>query len=119
MVEIEAQEASCDHEVEAKDEPRSEYSEATVEKAAALLRAAGDPARLRLLESLIDREVCVSELAASSGELMSTISQRLRLLRVEGLVNRRRDGRHMYYSLTDHHVVDLVKTVLAHAGEDG
>ncbi|MBT8495789.1 MAG: metalloregulator ArsR/SmtB family transcription factor [Deltaproteobacteria bacterium] len=84
-----------------------------------MLRAAGEPSRLRLLERLMGREVCVSELAASSGELMSTISQRLRLLRTEGLVRRRRDGRHMYYSLTDHHVVDLVKTVLEHAAEDG
>ena len=82
-----------------------------------LFRALGDEARLRTLEMLIDREVCVSEIAEATGEQLSTVSHRLRLLRSEGLVERRREGRHIYYSLADRHVYELVQNALEHASE--
>lgn len=63
-----------------------------VERASALFRALGDPERLRLLHRLAATgESCVSELQLD-GEGMSTISQRLRLLRTERLVTRERRG---------------------------
>ncbi|AKF11418.1 ArsR/SmtB family transcription factor [Sandaracinus amylolyticus] len=86
-------------------------------RAAALFRACGDPERLRLLERLSQGEFCVSELAAESGEGLSTVSQRLRLLRTEGLVSRRREGKHIYYALSDQHVADLIQSALEHALE--
>ena len=96
----------------------SDLPDSAFERAASLFRAAGDPARLRLLETLSREECCVSALAEASGEGMSTVSQRLRLLRAEGLVRRRRDGRHMYYSLADDHVAALIRNALEHATED-
>lgn len=42
---------------------------------------------------------------------------RLRVLRDEGLIARRRDGNHIYYALADRHVADLIRNALAHAGE--
>lgn len=95
--------------------PRS--SPAVVARAAAIFRAAGDPARLALLERLGHGEACVSELAAESGEALSTVSQRLRLLRNERLVSRRRDGKHIHYTLADEHISALVRSVLEHARE--
>jgi DNA-binding transcriptional ArsR family regulator len=92
-------------------------SEEAFGKAAAIFRAAGDVPRLRLLAHLAESEWCVSELAESLGEALSTVSQRLRLLRVEGLVKRRRDGRHIYYTLTDRHVAELIGNALEHARE--
>lgn len=86
-------------------------------RAAALFRACGDPERLRTLERLSHGELCVSELAAESREGLSTVSQRLRLLRSEGLVSRRRDGKHIYYALADGHVADLIKSALEHAAD--
>ena len=59
----------------------------------------------------------MSELVDASGEKFSTVSQRLRLLRGEGLVLRRRAGTHLYYALSDRHVVDLIQNALAHAAE--
>jgi ArsR family transcriptional regulator len=41
----------------------------------------------------------------------------LRILRSEGLVVRRRDGSHVYYTLADDHVKSLVSNALAHADE--
>ena len=90
---------------------------AIVEHAATLFRTVGEPARLRLLERLSWGEYCVSELAAGTGDQLSTISERLRVLRAAGLVRRRRQGRHIYYSLADRHVVELIRSALEHASE--
>ena len=86
-----------------------------LERAAAIFRALGDAARLRLLAQLAAGERCVSDLAA--GEGLSTVSQRLRLLRAEGLVQRRRQGKHIYYALSDAHVALLLTNALEHAAE--
>jgi DNA-binding transcriptional ArsR family regulator len=94
-----------------------EWPRAALERAANLFRAMGDAMRLRTLQLLDGRECCVGELVAASGEKFSTVSQRLRLLRNEGLVVRRREGTHLYYSLADRHVTDLLQNALAHAVE--
>ena len=86
-------------------------------RAAALFRAAGDVARLRLLHTLAHGEWCVSELAADAGTKLSTLSQQLRVLYAERIVERRRDGKHVYYRLADDHVRDLLAAALDHAGE--
>lgn len=88
-----------------------------LEVAARLFRAIGDTPRLRLLALLAQGEACVTELAATEGENISTISQRLRVLRSEHLVVRKRRGKHINYGLADQHVMDLVFNALAHASE--
>lgn len=89
----------------------------SLERAASLFRAMGDAARLRILYLLLRGEVCAGEIVTATGEKFSTVSQRLRILRSEGLVSRRRDGSHIYYTLADAHVKNLVSNALAHAGE--
>lgn len=86
-----------------------------LERAADLFRALGDTGRLALLEKLTRGEFCVGELAESSGEALSTVSQRLRRLRGDALVRRRRDGKHIYYTVADEHVAQLIRTALDHA----
>lgn len=90
-----------------------------VQRAAALFRAIGDGARLALLDRLAGGEHCVTELAEATGEGLSTISERLKVLRAEGLVARRRDGKHIYYALADGHVADLIRSALEHVTEHG
>lgn len=90
----------------------------TADRAARILRAMGDPARVRLLAELAAGPRCVTELAEASGDGLPVVSQRLRVLRTEGLVQSQRDGKHVLYSLEDAHVLQLLVTVLAHAGED-
>jgi ArsR family transcriptional regulator len=88
-----------------------------LERAAEILRAMGDAPRLRILDLLKRQELCVTEIVAAVGEKFTTVSQRLRLLRSEGLIVRRRAGNHIYYALADRHVVDLILNALAHAKE--
>jgi ArsR family transcriptional regulator len=77
----------------------------------------GDAPRLRILELLKKGELCVTEIVAAVNDKFSTVSQRLRILRGEGLIARRREGNHLYYALADQHVADLIRNALAHARE--
>lgn len=91
--------------------------DAALERTSRLFRAIGEPSRLRLLSRLAQGEMSVSELAGAEHESLSTISQRLRVLRSENLIIRRRRGKHISYALADQHVMDLVFNALAHAAE--
>lgn len=78
------------------------------------MRALGSPARLRLLVALIDGDKKVEGLSDAAGLEQSATSHHLRLLRSLRLVKVRRDGRHRWYSLYDHHVRDLLAAVRHH-----
>lgn len=93
------------------------FSPASFEQAAALFRAVGDPARLRLLHLLESGESCVSELAELTETKLSTLSQQLKILHGERLVKKRRDGKHIFYSLADEHIRELTHAALEHASE--
>jgi ArsR family transcriptional regulator len=82
-----------------------------------LFRALGDEQRLRTLELLTRGEACVSEIAATLDEPLSTVSHRMRLLETAELVRKRREGRHVHYALADEHVLHLVRDALDHAME--
>lgn len=96
---------------------RAPVTDAQLERAAAIFRAAGDISRLKLLDRLCGGEWCVTELAEAAGVGLSTVSQQLRLLRAERIVTRRRAGKHIFYSLADAHVIDLLQSAIDHAGE--
>jgi ArsR family transcriptional regulator len=106
----------CDNHEHAQVRSLNSVDDETLEKAARIFRALGDPSRLRLLAILSENEACVSEL--SDRDQLSTVSQRLRTLRSENLVSRKRNGKHIIYGLADDHVVDMIRNALAHAGED-
>ena len=77
----------------------------------------GDPPRLRLLEMLSRGRWCVTEIVQTMGEKFSTVSQRLRVLRDQRLIARHRERSHVFYTLADRHVADLIHNALAHAAE--
>ena len=89
----------------------------SLERASRLFKAIGEAPRLRLLTLLARGEVSVTELAEAEGESLSTISQRLRVLRNENIVLARRQGKQVNYALADQHVMDLVFNALAHVSE--
>jgi ArsR family transcriptional regulator, lead/cadmium/zinc/bismuth-responsive transcriptional repressor len=77
-----------------------------------------DPSRLRLLSTLAQQELCVCDLAAVVKMGESAVSHQLRVLRSQRLVNYRREGRNIYYSLADSHVMNLYAEVAAHLEEN-
>ena len=92
-------------------------SEGKLTRAARMGSAMGEPGRLRLLALLLDGRHCVSELTAETGDSTSLVSQRLKVLADADLLNRDREGKHVYYSLADDHVRILVSNLLSHADD--
>jgi DNA-binding transcriptional ArsR family regulator len=76
-----------------------------------------DPNRLRLLSILVGQETCVCDLAAVLQMTESAVSHQLKALRSMHLVNYRREGRNIYYSLADSHIVNLYREVAEHLDE--
>ncbi|MGJ5675392.1 MAG: ArsR/SmtB family transcription factor [Nostochopsis sp.] len=74
----------------------------------------GDANRLRILSLLAEKEFCVSDLAATLEMTESAVSHQLRNLRVMRLVNYRKQGRRVFYSLHDNHVLHLYQAVAEH-----
>lgn len=73
-----------------------------------------NPTRLRLVEALSQRELCVCDLAAIAGVSQSAVSHHLRQLRQLRIVRYRKDGRMAYYRLDDEHVATLLLTGIDH-----
>lgn len=73
-----------------------------------------DPTRLRILSALARQELCVCDLAAGLKIGESAVSHQLRILRAMRLVKYRKEGRNVYYSLADNHVMNLYQEVAAH-----
>ena len=82
-------------------------------------KALGDVTRVRMLDALARTELCVGDLAELVGLSESAVSHQLRLLRSMRLVRARRDGRLVYYSLDDDHIVGLFAQGLEHVQERG
>ena len=76
-----------------------------------------DPNRLRLLSALANRELCVCDLAAGLKMGESAVSHQLRILKAMRLVKYRKEGRNVYYSLADSHVINFYREVAEHLDE--
>lgn len=81
--------------------------------------ALADSNRAKILHSLLERELCVCDIACVVGTSESAISQHLRILRILRLVNQRKEGRMMYYSLADDHIRQLLAICLEHTRHTG
>lgn len=90
---------------------------ATVEVLAETFRVLGDPTRVRILDALARGELCVCDLASLVGMSESAVSHQLRLLRTMRLVRPRRAGRQVFYSVDDHHILELLALAGTHVQE--
>jgi DNA-binding transcriptional ArsR family regulator len=80
-------------------------------RVAAVLKAMANPHRLFILCRLYEKEATVSELETLVGASQPMISQHLTRMRLEGLVDSRREGNYVYYSIVDPHVKVLIEAL--------
>lgn len=90
-----------------------------IDQQAALLRALGHPARLRIIQFLSQGEGCagkdcvgercVCEMIPALGMEQSSVSKHLAILRERGVVESRREGTRIFYSLVDKRVLDIMR----------
>ena len=75
---------------------------------AELFKVFGDSTRIRILFVLFEAEVCVCDLAEVLHMTQSAVSHQLRILKQAKLVNARREGKSVFYSLADDHVRTII-----------
>lgn len=80
------------------------------EKVVGLFHLLSNKVRFRIVCTLLHGEACVQEIAeVVSGGQMSNISQQLRMLRLAGVVEKRRDGKQILYRIEDDRVRELIE----------
>lgn len=84
------------------------------QKLSSFFKVIGDETRVKIIYALSKREMCVSEISQILGISQSAISHQLKQLRMEGQVKSKRNGKNIYYSLDDEHIVDILNQSLTH-----
>ncbi len=82
-----------------------------------LYKALSDPTRLRILFALDAAEMCVCDISALLEMTQSAISHQLRILKQARLVKSRKEGKMVFYSLSDLHVAAIIEQGLRHVHE--
>ncbi|MCI0490503.1 MAG: metalloregulator ArsR/SmtB family transcription factor [Blastocatellia bacterium] len=96
---------------------RKELTEEVLELIAARFRVLAEPMRLRILHTLGEEEVSVTELVEATGAGQANISKHLALLLEAGLVARRKEGLNVFYRVADATIFDLCEAVCTSLGE--
>ena len=86
-------------------------------RVADLFKALSDPTRVRMIGLLAHAEMCVGDLCRVLGMSQPAISHHLRVLRSAHLVNSRKQGQHVLYTLSDDHIHSLFDQSLTHVQE--
>lgn len=94
--------------------PLDEHTAAHV---AELFRAFSDTSRVRILHAILESEMNISALAELVGISESAVSHHMRGLRQMHIVRARRDGKEVFYSVVDPHIVALFQQGIRHIQE--
>ena len=84
---------------------------------AELFKIFGDSTRIKILNVLLNKELCVGEIASNLNISQSAISHQLRILKTSKLVKYKKNGNQIYYSLDDDHVEKIFKMGCEHIDE--
>ena len=90
---------------------REKPKQALFEQLAVIARALGSAARLELLDFLAQGERNVEELAEAASLSLANTSKHLQHLKAAGLVEARRDGKHIRYRFSDDRLLDAVRAL--------
>lgn len=87
-------------------------------RVAELFRSFSDASRVRIIDAIIEDEMNTSKLADFIGITPSAVSHHLRGLRQMRIVQARREGKEVYYSVVDPHIVTLFQQGVGHVMEN-
>ena len=85
-----------------------------VQEMAEFFKIFGDGTRIRVLQTLMEGEKNVGDLAEALEMSQSAVSHQLRVLRQNDLVKYRKEGKVVFYSLDDEHVENVLQQGMAH-----
>ena len=82
-----------------------------------LYKMFADATRLKIMWALSKERMCVCDLAVMLGMTKSAVSHQLKSLRLSNLVHNEREGKNVYYSISDNHVRVMLENGFAHSEE--
>ena len=82
-----------------------------------LFKIFGDSTRIKIINALIDNELCVGDIANMINASPSAVSHQLRILKTSKLVRYRKDGNTIFYALDDDHVKKIFELGCEHINE--
>lgn len=89
----------------------------TIFEASEFFKALSDSSRLKIITSLLTRELCVQDISEQVHLSQSAVSHQLRVLRAARIVKYRKDGKMVYYSIDDEHIAEIIGTTIYHLSE--
>ncbi len=92
-------------------------SDETLCDLADLFKLFGDSTRIKILYLLFEHELCVCDIAALLNMNQSAISHQLKTLKSNKLVKHRREGKMVFYTLSDGHVRSIIAQGIEHLTE--
>lgn len=87
------------------------------EKVALVLKAVAHPIRLQIIEALEHGEHCVGDLVTRLNLPQAIVSQQLLLMKDKGVLDSRKEGTNVYYSIKNKRVINLLHCVYDHCGK--
>ena len=85
-----------------------------IKQVSQLYKVLSDPTRLRILLLLKEGEHNVTAISEQLEMEQSAVSHQLKLLRDSRVVKARREGKTIFYTLDDHHVIDILNQTFEH-----
>jgi len=82
-----------------------------------LFKVFGDNTRIRILFVLHENELCVKDIAEKLDMTQSAVSHQLKILKQAKLIKNRREGKQIFYALSDDHVHSIITLGLEHVKE--
>ena len=82
-----------------------------------LFKIFSDSTRVKILCSLFESELSVTDITEATGVSQTAVSHQLRILKQNHLVKYKRDGKQMIYSLSDEHVKTIINCGIEHIEE--
>ena len=103
-----------EHQMQEEFDMEKELQMEFVQEMAEFFKIFGDGTRIRVLQTLMEGEKNVGDLAEALEMSQSAVSHQLRVLRQNDLVKSRKEGKVVFYSLDDEHVENVLQQGMAH-----
>ena len=112
----------CEHHCDINEKSLNELKKTLIDsdsviELSVLFKMYADPSRLKILNCLFKKELCVCDIAYLCDMSHSAISHQLAKLKANRIIKSRKDGKNVYYSLDDEHIEMIFNNGLSHIEE--
>jgi ArsR family transcriptional regulator len=115
--EVEFCEATAIHEDTIQKAKAEMLEENLIRKIGDFFKVLGDPTRIKIINLLFKNELCVCDLVEIMEMQQPAISQQLKILKQANLVKYRKEGKNVFYALSDEHVKQIFDQGMVHVME--